>query len=110
MIEFAMTESPSRGEVVMSLRKVVVEQFGKPHGFLGRMAGWIMAWRPSNRERNHWTVDLLNIQSGDRFIEIGCGPGIALEDCLAGYSKHAKMGKLFHSRQSVDESAIKRRA
>ena len=35
-----------------------------------------------NRERNRWTVDLLNIQSGDRIVEIGCGPGLALEGCL----------------------------
>jgi cyclopropane fatty-acyl-phospholipid synthase-like methyltransferase len=32
-----------------------------------------------DRERNLWTVELLNIQSGNRVWEIGCGPGLALE-------------------------------
>ncbi len=66
----------------MSLRKTIVGQFKNPHGYLGRIAGWIMANRRSNRERNDWTVDLLNIRSRDRVIEIGCGPGLALAACL----------------------------
>ena len=53
-------------------------QFGKPTGFWGRIAGWIMATRTSNRERNAWVVRLLDIQTRDWILEIGCGPGLAI--------------------------------
>ena len=87
----------------MSLRKTVVEQFKNPHGFLGRIAGWIMANRRSNRERNEWTVALLNVQSTDRIIEIGCGPGLALEACLARAADGHVVG-LDHSPTMLDQA------
>jgi ubiquinone/menaquinone biosynthesis C-methylase UbiE len=87
----------------MSLRKTIFAQFGNPHGFLGRIAGWIMANRRSNRERNDWTVDLLNVQSGDRVIEIGCGPGLALEACLARAGDGRVVG-LDHSQTMLDQA------
>jgi SAM-dependent methyltransferase len=55
-------------------------QFGRPTGFSGRVVGWIMASRPSNRQRNVWTVSLLEIQRHDRVLEIGFGPGIAVRE------------------------------
>ena len=87
----------------MSLRKAIVTQFKNPHGYLGRIAGWIMANRRSNRERNYWTVDLLNVQSGDRVIEIGCGPGLALEACLARAGDGHVVG-LDHSQTMLDQA------
>lgn len=66
----------------MSLRGAVIGQFRRPHGWLGRLAGWIMASRPSNLERSRWTLDLLEIAPGQRVLEIGCGPGVALADCV----------------------------
>ena len=33
-------------------------QFGRPTGLGGRMAGWVMAHRSSNRRRNAWAVSL----------------------------------------------------
>ncbi len=63
----------------MSFRQVVVSQFKQPHGLLGNLAGRIMANRPSNIARNQWTVDLLDLQGNDRVLEIGFGPGIAIE-------------------------------
>jgi ubiquinone/menaquinone biosynthesis C-methylase UbiE len=62
----------------MSLASSLRHQFGKPEGFLGQVAGWIMANRPSNRERNRWTVDLLGLQPNARVLEIGHGPGLAI--------------------------------
>lgn len=38
-----------------------------------------MATRASNRERNTWVVSLLEIEPGDRVLEIGFGPGLAIE-------------------------------
>lgn len=34
-------------------------QFERPHGAMGALAGFVMSHRPSNRERNRWTVDLI---------------------------------------------------
>ena len=58
----------------------VVGQFHRPHGFGGRAAGWVMAKRGSNRERNIWAVGLLDVQPHDRVLEIGFGPGIAIQE------------------------------
>ncbi len=37
----------------MSLKTAIVQQFGKPSGLVGKLAGHIMARRSSNRIRNH---------------------------------------------------------
>ncbi|MFQ5961446.1 MAG: class I SAM-dependent methyltransferase [Candidatus Methylomirabilales bacterium] len=55
-------------------------QFGRPTGFWGRVAGIIMANRRQNRERNAWTIALLDLQQGDRVLEIGFGPGVAIHE------------------------------
>ncbi|MCP4082828.1 MAG: methyltransferase domain-containing protein [Planctomycetaceae bacterium] len=65
----------------MTIRSYVIGQFKNPHGLVGHLAGWIMAKRGSNRERNSWTVELLDVQPTDRILEIGCGPGLALQKC-----------------------------
>jgi len=63
----------------MRIWRTVSAQFGKPSGALGSVAGFVMAHRESNRERNAWAVDLLRVQPGDDVLEIGFGPGLALE-------------------------------
>ena len=69
--------APSRNQR-RSLRTRLVSQFGHPRGIAGRLAGWVMAHRRSNRWRNAWTVDLLDLQPGGRVLEIGFGPGLSL--------------------------------
>lgn len=79
--------------------RAIVRQFGNPHGFLGRLAGWIMATRPSNLERNRWTLDLLELRSTDSVLELGPGPGVTLgqivercpEGCVVGLDHSALM-------------------
>lgn len=63
----------------MSLRQNIVAQFKQPHGLLGQLAGFIMANRPSNIERSEWTLDLLALKPSDHLLEVGFGPGIAIE-------------------------------
>ena len=55
-------------------------QFGCPSGFWGSIVGWIMASRSSNRRRNAWAGSLLDVQRCDRVMEIGFGPGIAIQE------------------------------
>jgi ubiquinone/menaquinone biosynthesis C-methylase UbiE len=63
----------------VSINHQIISQFRQPHGFLGQIAGLIMANRPSNIKRNEWTVDLLDLKPTDNVLEIGFGPGIALK-------------------------------
>lgn len=53
-------------------------QFAHPEGFLGRFIGLIMALK--NRARNSWTISLLDIQPSDQVLEIGFGPGQAIQE------------------------------
>jgi SAM-dependent methyltransferase len=54
-------------------------QFGRPRGLAGALAGWVMAHRSSNRRRNAWVVSLLDVRSRDRLLEVGFGPGLAIQ-------------------------------
>ena len=63
-----------------SIITAVVHQFGHPRRAVGAVAGWVMAHRRSNRERNAWVVSLLEVQAGDRVLEIGFGPGVAIAE------------------------------
>jgi ubiquinone/menaquinone biosynthesis C-methylase UbiE len=67
----------------MSLVEKVVAQFARPTGLWGHIAGCIMAHRPSNRERNAWAIALLHLQPSDRVLEIGFGPGVAIQKMSA---------------------------
>ncbi len=80
----------------MSLRQSIVRQFRKPTGFPGYLAGKIMAGRSSNRSRNIWTLELMQPKPADHILEIGCGPGFALERC-ATYVTEGRMVGLDHS-------------
>jgi ubiquinone/menaquinone biosynthesis C-methylase UbiE len=76
----------------------VVRQFGRPHGVTGRLAGFVMAHRTSNRQRNLWVVSLLDVQSTDRVLEIGFGPGLA----IAELARRATRGQIY----GIDHSEV----
>lgn len=52
-------------------------QAGQPHGVLGRIFGRVMAWH--NGADNAWTVDLLDIHDNEHVLEVGFGPGAAIQ-------------------------------
>ena len=78
--------------------RALVRQFGHPHGIGGRLAGWVMAHRSSNRQRNRWVVSLLDVRPTDRVLEIGFGPGLA----IAELSRRATRGTVY----GIDHSEV----
>jgi SAM-dependent methyltransferase len=89
-------------EVELITRKTIwaglVRQFGKPTGMWGALAGFVMSRRQSNRQRNDWTLDLLDIRPADRVLELGFGPGLGIR----GAAERSHRGEVF----GVDHSAV----
>lgn len=92
----------------MRLPETIATQFERPRGLLGHMTGWIMAHRASNKNRNRWTVALLNIQSTDHVLELGCGPGLALQSCLTRVTEGLVVG-LDHSETMLAQARTRNR-
>ncbi len=90
--------------MIESLRRAIVRQFGRPTGLVGRLAGLVMTIRPSNRERNRRTVELLDIRPDDRVLEVGHGPGLALQ-WAAERAVRGKVVGIDHSAQMHREAA-----
>lgn len=92
----------------MSLRSAVIAQFREPSGTLGRLAGWTMAHRPSNRQRNRRTIELLELAPSDTVLEIGYGPGLAIE-LVARRLRGGKVFGVDHS-STMYRQAVRRNA
>ena len=60
-------------------RSNIVKQFGQPRGLAGVTVGWVLAHRSSNVRRNRWVVAQLDLRPTDHVLEVGFGPGIAIE-------------------------------
>ncbi|MDQ3927716.1 MAG: class I SAM-dependent methyltransferase [Chloroflexota bacterium] len=77
-------------------------QYRKPSGAMGRKIGREMA--RDHLPENLWTIARLNPQASDHILEIGFGPGIAIEELL----KHVTEGMVAgidHSRTMVVEAS-----
>lgn len=59
------------------------KQFSIPKGFLGRIAGAVMALE--NRRLNNWTLSNLQMEDGHHILEIGYGPGVCIGSILKRY-------------------------
>ena len=77
---FISASEMSREQTMNFVKSYLVGQFGNPHGAAGMLAGWMMARRASNVRRNRWTIELMEIRPGHRILEIGFGPGFAIEE------------------------------
>jgi len=93
---------------MMSVKKNIVAQFKRPSGIIGRLAGYVMANRPSNIDRNSWTVSLLDIKPEDHVLEIGYGPGVGLQKA----AMHVESGSVTgvdHSNVMFEQASAKNR-
>jgi SAM-dependent methyltransferase len=91
------------GPFVQAIRRFLREQFGHPTGFLGSIAGKIMAHRPSNLDRGRWVVSLLEIAPSDRVLEVGFGPGTAIE-MVSAITTEGFVAGIDHSAEMVKQA------
>lgn len=84
------------------------DQFRRPRGPLGLLAGQIMSRRSSNVERNRWTVDQLQLQPDARVLELGYGPGLGIAAAVDA-TPHGHVVGLDHS-SSMRAIATRRNA
>jgi len=96
-------------EQAMAVRRAViaaiVNQFGHPRGTAGRVAGWVMAHRSSNRQRNSWVVSLLDVQPTDRVLEIGFGPGLAIAELARRVGDSGHVYGIDHSEMMLRQAS-----
>lgn len=86
------------------LLRAVVRQFHQPRGPAGHLAGSVMGRRSSNVQRNRWAVELLDVQPTERVMELGCGPGVAIQ-ALADRADEGLVVGVDHSEVMIRQAA-----
>ena len=71
----------SRTSIRERFLRMVATQFGNPRGLLGKLIGRVLT--KGNASINTWIVQLLDIQPSDHILDIGCGPGLAIQGFAA---------------------------
>jgi len=83
------------------LNQKILSQFRKPTGWLGQFVGSIMTLE--HTPVTNWTLDLLQIQPGDRVLDAGCGSGNAMRMMLQ-QRKAGFVAGIDYSAAMVDQS------
>lgn len=81
-------ESEEHVTVGKRLESLFDQQYRRPTGIIGQFVGRRMAQQ--HQPENAWTVSLLTIQPTDRVLEVGFGPGVAIE-LLAAQAIHGSI-------------------
>jgi ubiquinone/menaquinone biosynthesis C-methylase UbiE len=63
-----------------------VSQFGAPTGPAGWLAAHLVARLTA--EANRWMVDCLEVDPGDRVLDVGCGPGMGVAYAAGAGARH----------------------
>lgn len=82
----------------------IASQFGNPRGLVGKWIGWLMTVK--NNERIDWTLAHLGVNPGDQLIEIGYGPGVAIEKLIQS-TPQIQITGIDHS-ETMFEQALRR--
>lgn len=61
----------------------ISKTFSRPKGWLGSIAGFIMA--NENKALNQWAIRHLDLTVGENILEIGYGPGYSIKHMLKHY-------------------------
>lgn len=103
-LQYQPDPAKSQSQLRQSIQRFLRMQFGRPAGFWGSIVGRIMACTPSNHARVDWTVALLKIRSDDRVLEVGFGPGMAIEQVSKIATKGLTVG-VDHSQTMVTQAS-----
>jgi SAM-dependent methyltransferase len=95
-------EGPLWGGTGIGLVDRLLAQYGRPSGLPGRFVGYTMV--RGNPALNAWAVELLDVQRADRTLELGSGPGRAIE-AVARQSLAGLVAGVDHSALMVQEAA-----
>ena len=81
-------------------------QAGLPRGWVGRLLGGIMVRH--NGPDAKWTIDCLDVSDGERVLEVGFGPGHAIE-MLAGIGPAVCVSGIDHSETMLEAAGARNR-
>jgi SAM-dependent methyltransferase len=84
------------------LERETINQASRPSGFFGRMVGEVIAL--TNRPRNRWLFDQLDVREGLKALEFGFGNGEVLTNFLARSTGSSAVG--IDWSQSMIDAAI----
>ena len=88
-------------------RNLLMRMFGHPKGVLGRLGGVIMA--RVNREAAVQIIEGLEVRPGDKVLEVGFGPGVAIQLLLHRVSAGSVAG-VDYSQEMVRQAAARNAA
>lgn len=90
----------------MGILRRFMQHHAHPEGWMGRLVAWRLS--RANRQVNEWTVSLLELTPTDHVLEIGFGPGVALQRIAALVPQGHVAG--VDSSPVMQEAATKRNA
>ena len=65
------------GQQAVKPLELVEANFRKPAGWFGHLLGHVMAVQ--HRTLTVWVIELMNVEPGDRVLDVGCGGGMAVK-------------------------------
>lgn len=103
-----MAERLETGGTTMSLKdRILMRMFGRPEGLLGRLGGTILA--RGNRKFAEEIVAYLDIQASAKILEVGFGPGVAIE-LLARKATQGRVAGIDVSKEMVAQARARNAA
>ena len=92
----------------MSLKdRLLLRMFGRPQGLPGRLGGRILA--RGNRKFAEEVIAMLDIGPSERILEVGFGPGVAIE-LLASKATAGKVAGIDVSQEMVEQASARNAA
>jgi ubiquinone/menaquinone biosynthesis C-methylase UbiE len=89
----------------MSLKdRILMRMFGRPQGLAGRLGGLILA--RSNRKFAEEVVAFLDVGHSEKVLEIGFGPGVAIE-LLARAAPGVRVAGIDVSKEMVEQASAR---
>jgi ubiquinone/menaquinone biosynthesis C-methylase UbiE len=83
---------------------LLMQMFGRPKGLLGRLGGIILA--RTKRDFTQWVIPLLEVQSDSKVLEVGFGPGVAIQILAATVSTGFVAG-IDYSQEMVEQATTR---